>query len=195
MEGVSADLVVLGVLGERLFDVDGAFRMIVFVVLALALQATPKALPPQQSLVSETSPAYDFQCELQDSSATTYRLGLVQSGGRAFRDLNSDNPTWIRRTEFDTKVTTDETKMFSGYGGNQPFFDRNRQDQFAVITDGRIPVAQASVWLFEGKQSKFAIVISKTWPVFFADYVGFCNVTRTPQQPLNAKETKGYLNK
>jgi hypothetical protein len=159
-----------------------------------ALQVTPTPSPPQQSLVSETSPAYDFQCEVQDSSAKTHRLGLVQSGGRAFRDLNSDNPTWIRRTEFETKVTTDETKMFSGYGGNQPFFDRNSQDQFAVITDGRIPVAQASVRLFEGKHSKFVVVISKTWPVFFADYVGFCNVTRTPQQPLNTEETKGYLN-
>ena len=160
----------------------------------LALQATPIALPPQQSLVSETSPAYVFQCEVHDSSAKIYRLGLVQSGGRAFRDLNSDNPAWIRRTEFETKVTTDETKMFSAYGGNEPFFDRNRQDQFAVITDGRIPVAQASVRLFEGTQSKFAVILSKTWPVFFADYVGFCNVTRTPQQPLNAEETKGYSN-
>jgi hypothetical protein len=109
--------------------------------------------------------------------------------------LNSDNPAWIRRTEFATKVTTDETKMFSGYGGNQPFLDRNRQEQFAVITDGQIPVSQASVEVFEGKLGKFAVVISRTWPVFFADYVGFCNVTRIPQQPLNAEETKGYLNR
>jgi hypothetical protein len=167
----------------------------IFTALILALQATPTPSPPQQSLVSETLPAYDFQCDVQDSSDKTYRLSLVQSGGRAFRDLNSDNPAWIRRTEFETKVTSDETKMFSGYGGNQPFFDRARQEQFAVITDGRIPVTQASVRLFEGKQRKFAVVISKTWPVFFADYVGFCNVTRTPQQPLNAEETKVYLKK
>jgi hypothetical protein len=166
----------------------------ILAALLIAFQSTPTPVPPQQSLVSETSPAFDFQCEVQDNLGKTYRLNFAQSGGRAFSDLGSDNPSWIRRTEFETKVTDDETKMFSGFGGNQPLFDRSRQDQFAVITDGRIPVTQASVRLFEGKLGKFAVVISKTWPVFFADYVGFCNVTRTPQLPLNAEETKGYLN-
>jgi hypothetical protein len=159
----------------------------------LALQAVFTPSPPQSTAASETSSAYDFKCEIRDGSAKTYRLRLNQTGGRAFRDLNSDNPTWIRHTKFETKVTTDETRILAEYSGNQPFFDRNRQEQFAVITDGRIPVRQASIRLFEGQKNKFAVVVSKSWPVFFADYVGFCDVTLTPQQPLNAEETKRYL--
>ena len=47
MEGVPANQSVLGVLGERVFDVEGAFRMIVFTVLAMAA-AEPLPAPPQK---------------------------------------------------------------------------------------------------------------------------------------------------
>ena len=50
MEGVSADLVVLGVFGEWVFDVDGAFRMKMFSTIALLVLA---GCSPLQSAVDD----------------------------------------------------------------------------------------------------------------------------------------------
>ena len=84
MEGVFADLVVLGVLGERLFDVDGAFRMIVFVVLALAA-SNPK--PVDWELVGANKKEYgpiSFWC--LPTKDSLHSITAVQSQKRTFID-------------------------------------------------------------------------------------------------------------
>ncbi|MBL0923939.1 MAG: hypothetical protein IBJ12_05665 [Sphingomonadaceae bacterium] len=66
MEGVSADLTVLGILGERLFDVDGAFRMITALFLAPAIVSAGPS--------TAVEPATGWQCQYTAADGSSFKL-------------------------------------------------------------------------------------------------------------------------
>jgi hypothetical protein len=120
MEGVSADLVVLGFPGVGVSDADEVFRMskvlcsAVAVALALSV-AAPSLAQPAEWEDRATLPLLNLNCTMFGSNLKKGNLDIHFSGGQAFffPSQNAGEPNQIRLTQRVIKVERDTLDVLS----------------------------------------------------------------------------------
>ena len=118
MEGVSADLAVLGVFGEWVFDVDGAFRMIALLLFSAAANPAPLTLHCEifddGETISETIP---------DANGWDARLTVVPKGKKYDKALIDGPPLfssykglteYSAASNFNSPVSIEKKEMKAG---------------------------------------------------------------------------------
>jgi hypothetical protein len=149
VESVPSDLLVLGVFGERVFDMEGAFRMrpiifttlgfSLFLLLAGSLQAVNKPRNNPTAAKAKNYPAVNWSCnvKLLDGSTPSIRGNFSKSSLLPAR-LNEPGVT-SRTAVF--SVDQDKQKLMGdtyGYMANSSFQDQKviQYDLFGKYGDG-----------------------------------------------------------
>ncbi len=159
--------------------------------LATALQvATPSAVPvpaPPPTPAQMTMPIVDATCRISDASGRQHDLVIRQTGGRAYRKANSDGSTWTPRTPVKQDVVRDTAEVFDGF----EFQVGPLATWPGEVKAFKRPGQTVQVQTFDtGTDGKYAILLRRKWSNPDVQMLGFCDVKKTPQAPLNAAETE-----
>lgn len=162
------------------------------IMFALALEATVPTVVPQTP-ISETMEGYELACIVADNSWKTHRVGLVQTGGRAFISRDGEGKPAIYRTFIELRVTTDETGKLVGMSRSDKLFNKPGLGYATVPVEVIGNNGRATIKVSEVSSEQFAITVVHIDGVDRNPYAGFCNVTVIPQSPLTEVETKEYI--
>lgn len=160
-------------------------------MLVTALQAAVPAPAPAPTLAQITMPIVNAACRISDSQGHQHDLVVRQTGGRAYTRVNSDGSTWTPRTPVRQQVARDTAGIFDGFefqtGPRETWPGRVEASRRSGPITGRIVQVET---IRTDREDRYAILIRRNWPKPDVQILGFCDVKKAPQAPLNAAETE-----
>lgn len=172
--------------------------VLVSLAATLALQpviSDPIMPVPEPTLESVTVPLFRLDCRLHDPDGRTYTLQLAQEGGRGYEVAGETHPFQrFRTTPITMKVLQDDTGEFLKRELNGEWIDGYRPHRIGAAVyrqrNGKRDVELDSIMTlrFENAEAgRLSLVVSAQAELFIA-YVGFCDLSSTPQLPIKGQE-------
>ena len=156
-------------------------------VAALLLQVSPVvAVPPAITPASRTAPLVEAACKISNVEGQQFDLSIRQSGGRGYK-VTRNGSTYFPRTPLKQEIVRDTARIFAGFEFEIDSGDTWPGDAKAFKRPGQIVQMETFDTVSD---TKYAILLRKKWPRSNVDFVGFCDVKKTPQAPLNSAETE-----
>ncbi|WP_188064023.1 hypothetical protein [Sphingobium sp. KCTC 72723] len=155
---------------------------------ALLLQAAvPVAAPaPPLSAKQLTMPIVEATCKIADPDGRAHDLRIRQTGGRGY-DVPRNGSTHRARTDVKHTILRDTAGVFDGF----EFQIGPRETWPGDVKAFKRPGQTVQMQTFgTGRDDKYAILLRRKWSNPDVDLLGFCDVKKTPQTPLDAAETE-----
>lgn len=157
------------------------------VLLAQAVATTPPyPVPMAVTPESRTAPIVHAVCKIADPHGREYQLSMHQSGGRGYR-VTRDGNTHFPRTPLKQEIVGDTARIFDGFEFELDSASTWPGVAKALKRPGQIVQMQT---FSAGEDGKYAILLRRRWPKADVNMLGYCDVKKTPQAPLNAAETE-----
>ena len=159
--------------------------------------APGNAHPAEETPESATQALGIFRCRLTGDDGRSSTFVLRDGGGRGYRDPRTGE---IGITDADVTVESSPSALFNRYDfksvmhGGEPGYRgwaRNAGAALGPQVDLRLSRVTPPL---QRANERWAVAVDGHWQwIALTRAVGFCDLERIPQQPLNEAETRKYL--
>lgn len=153
----------------------------------LTIPPVPVAVPaPPLSAAQLTMPIVDANCKIADADGRAYDLVIRQTGGRGY-DVTRNGSSHRARTTVKQAIIRDTAGVLDGFDFQTGPRETWPGEARAFKRPGQMVQMQTFGTV---RDNKYAILLRRKWPRPDVDFLGYCDVIKTLQEPLNEAETE-----